>query len=137
MDVVRRSLARLPALGRLFHCPNGGKRGRVEAAILSGMGVRPGISDLLLLVPRRGYLGLAMELKRPGELADTSPEQKAFLREQADDGWFACVVDDAEIAFRLLEWYASGTRHFEAPEPPPGPMRAIIYGRQPPPGYVA
>ncbi len=43
-----------------FHCPNGGARNRTEAAILSGLGVKPGIPDLLILY--RGQL-IGIELK--------------------------------------------------------------------------
>lgn len=40
--------------GRLFffHVPNGGKRGKVEAAIFKALGVKPGVADLVILIPR-------------------------------------------------------------------------------------
>lgn len=47
----------------LFHCPNGAKRDRVTAAILQGMGVRPGVADLGFLLPRGQVAWL--ELKMP------------------------------------------------------------------------
>jgi|SRR5579872_2393307 hypothetical protein len=43
-----------------WHTPNGGKRNRTEAAIFSGLGVRPGVSDLILLHNGQAY---ALELK--------------------------------------------------------------------------
>lgn len=43
-----------------FHCPNGGFRRPKEAAILTALGVRPGIPDLLILY--RGRL-IGIELK--------------------------------------------------------------------------
>lgn len=43
--------------GLLFAVPNGGRRGKVEAAIMKAEGVYPGVADLLLLVPR-GRWGL-------------------------------------------------------------------------------
>ena len=43
-----------------FHVPNGGRRTPVEAAIFSGLGVRPGVSDLILLRDGRAF---ALELK--------------------------------------------------------------------------
>jgi hypothetical protein len=36
----------------LMHIPNGGGRSVVEAKILKGQGVRPGVPDLFLAVPR-------------------------------------------------------------------------------------
>ena len=47
----------------LFHPANGGSRNSIEAAKLKKMGVRPGIPDLILLLPRKGYSFLSIELK--------------------------------------------------------------------------
>lgn len=38
---------------RFFAIPNGGKRPKVEAAIMKGLGVKAGIHDICILVPRR------------------------------------------------------------------------------------
>ena len=50
--------------GRLAACPNGGQRNVIVAAKLKAEGVRPGYPDLNLLVPRHGFSGLFIELKR-------------------------------------------------------------------------
>lgn len=47
----------------LFHVPNGGQRNAKEAAKFKAMGVRPGVPDLMLILPRHGYHYLALELK--------------------------------------------------------------------------
>ena len=47
----------------LFHVPNGGKRNLKEATKFKAMGVRPGVSDLILLVPSRTYHFICYELK--------------------------------------------------------------------------
>lgn len=47
----------------LFHVPNGGKRNVKEAARFKAMGVRPGVPDLLLILPNKNYHYLALELK--------------------------------------------------------------------------
>ena len=47
----------------LFHVPNGGKRNAKEAARFKAMGVRPGVPDLLLILPNKKYHFLAVELK--------------------------------------------------------------------------
>lgn len=56
----------LPQTAVVFHVPNGGKRSKIEAAILKQMGVTAGIPDFILFWDRRGY---ALELKTAeGEL---------------------------------------------------------------------
>ena len=53
-----------PELRLLHAIPNGGKRLKSEAARLQAMGVKPGVPDLCLPVPRGKYHGLYIELKR-------------------------------------------------------------------------
>ena len=69
LDVQRR-------LGRLsyFHVPNGGRRGKREAGILQGMGVRPGVPDLVIMFPAAHVLFIEMKATK-GSL---SPQQKLF-----------------------------------------------------------
>ena len=52
-----------PELARLFHVPNGGQRHTVVAAKLKGQGVKSGVPDLCLPVPRFGCPGLWIEMK--------------------------------------------------------------------------
>ena len=53
-----------PELSRLFHVPNGGSRGPAEAGRFKAMGVKPGVPDVFLDVPRGGFHGLRIEMKR-------------------------------------------------------------------------
>jgi hypothetical protein len=46
-----------------FHVPNGGRRSRVEAAILKGLGVRAGVPDVMAVKDGRTY---GLEVKAPG-----------------------------------------------------------------------
>lgn len=55
---------RRPELRLLFHIPNGGSRGKAEAARFKMEGVKPGVPDLFLPVPRGPWHGLFIELKR-------------------------------------------------------------------------
>lgn len=52
-----------PELRWMFHIPNGGKRSKVEAARFKAAGVKAGVPDICLPVPRGGYHGLYIELK--------------------------------------------------------------------------
>lgn len=53
-----------PPLRLLYAIPNGGNRHPVTAAKLKAEGVRAGVPDLCLPVPRGTYAGLYVELKR-------------------------------------------------------------------------
>ena len=53
-----------PALARIFHVPNGGKRNVRTAQRLKAEGVKAGVPDYLLPEPRGEFSGLAIELKR-------------------------------------------------------------------------
>ena len=63
----------LPSDACWFHPPNGGARSPVEAAIFKGLGVKPGVPDLVIV--HRGRL-IAIELKAPG--GHLTPAQKAM-----------------------------------------------------------
>lgn len=53
-----------PELALLHHIPNGGTRDPVEAKHLKQQGVKNGVPDLCLPVPRGRYHGLYIEMKR-------------------------------------------------------------------------
>lgn len=49
--------------GLLFAVPNGGRRDAVTGGMLKADGVVAGVSDLILLVPRKGHHALCIEMK--------------------------------------------------------------------------
>ena len=53
-----------PELDLLFAIPNGGHRHPVVAAKMKAEGVKAGVPDLQLPVPRGVYIGLFIEMKR-------------------------------------------------------------------------
>ena len=89
MTWARRS--NLPGIDLLFHIPNGGSRHPVTAARLKCLGVRRGVSDLFLPVPRAGKHGLWVELKADG--GRLSGEQREWLDRMEAQGYAAhCCV---------------------------------------------
>lgn len=95
---------RYPELELLFHVPNGEVRDPRTAAKLKWLGVRPGVPDLLLPVPRGQYTGLALEMKRRSG-ASTSEAQKRFLEALRGCGWHVAVCAGADEAIGELRRY--------------------------------
>jgi hypothetical protein len=84
-----------PELRLLFAIPNGGARSKAAAGKLKAEGVRPGIPDLCLPVPRGGYSALYIELKVPaspgkpkGRETSTQRDMRLALTEAGNH----CVV---------------------------------------------
>lgn len=74
----------------LFAIPNGGARNKIEAGIMKGEGVRAGVADLFLAIPKQGlknnYPGLFIEMKtETGRQTDT---QKKFEKAVNSQGYF-------------------------------------------------
>jgi hypothetical protein len=82
-----------PELGMLFAIPNGGHRHPAVAAKLKAEGVRAGVPDICLPVPRGPYHGLWIELKAPGGQGSrkgaVSPEQAAWIERLEAHGYWA------------------------------------------------
>ena len=55
--------AKYPCLTLLHHIPNGGSRNQLEARNLKLQGVKSGVPDICLPVPRGKYHGLYIEMK--------------------------------------------------------------------------
>ena len=94
-----------PDLVYLFHVPNGGMRNLITAARLKAEGVRAGIPDIFLDVPRRGFHGLRIELKAKEGGKRVSPEQAERIQSLDGNGYFARVAIGWEHAASMLEWY--------------------------------
>ena len=81
-----------------FHVPNGGRRSPVEAAIFNGLGVRAGVSDLILLHDGRAF---ALELKT--ERGRPTAAQVNFISEFRGAGGEATIANSLDQALRTLE----------------------------------
>jgi hypothetical protein len=93
----------------MFAIPNGGYRRPREAARMKLAGVKSGIPDILLPVPRGEFHGLFIELKRPIVKGDAkpvvSPEQKHWLKELDAQGYMATVCYGWIEAKEVIESY--------------------------------
>ena len=96
-----------PELALLFHIPNGGKRGKAEAARFKAMGVKSGVPDLCLPVSRGGYHGLYIELKRRRG-GQVSGDQREWIDALRVQGFHVKVCRGSDEAIRLLFDYIEG-----------------------------
>lgn len=84
--------AGVTVLDRIFAIPNGGLRDKVTAAKLKAEGVKDGVPDTFLPLPRSVWAGLFIEMKRPG--TTKAGKRKAVVIDQqagatsaAQDDW--------------------------------------------------
>ena len=100
-----------PELTLLHHIPNGGARSKATAGRLKAEGVKAGIPDICLPVPKNGYGALYIELKVPENKAlgvrkgRVSDCQAAMLKSLSDYGNRAVVCYGAEEAIRAIKEY--------------------------------
>lgn len=101
---ARYAAARVPCLGLLFAIPNGGRRDKATAGRLKAEGVRAGMPDLCLPVPRGGACALWIEMKtETGRLSEAQRETADALRAE---GARVEVCRSAAEAIGVLEAYA-------------------------------
>jgi len=116
-DVVERGLkpplretAAIPSLQLMFAIPNGGSRGedartrQIRGAMLKAEGVRSGVPDIFLPVPRKGHCGLFIELKRVKK-GVKSTNQKDWISRLTEQGYLAVVCYGAEEAKKVIKDY--------------------------------
>ena len=89
--------------GCLFAVPNGGHRNIQTARSLKAEGVTSGVSDLLLLVPKRDYHGLCVEVKTP--VGRQSDNQKNWQRIIEAQGYRYEIVRSLDEFAELVRWY--------------------------------
>ena len=106
---ARLATGKHPELRLLFAIPNGGKRTKTGAWSLKREGVRPGVPDICLPVPKGPYCGLWTELKRPAAQGKpkgrASPEQLWWLGELQAVGYFAGIAWGWIEAREMIEAY--------------------------------
>ena len=81
-----------------WHTPNGGKRNAREATRMKRMGVKAGVSDVIIADPPLRVTDLVLckvdkpvgfigELKRPDRKNNLTKDQQGFLNAMFDRGW--------------------------------------------------
>ena len=105
-QALQRSVAELlDQLGWLWcHVPNGGWRTKTEAAIFQGLGVKPGVPDILIfenwIVDRYGGFGLAIELK--AGRGKVTPSQGSWISELTKRGWLCYVARNMDDVMSII-----------------------------------
>lgn len=101
-----------PILRRcVIHIPNEGKRTSRYGKSLKDMGMRPGVSDLFIAMPRKGYSGAWIELKsKNGVVSDA---QMQFKQDMHRHNYFTETCYSLKEAIELIEWYCFGTSTFD------------------------
>lgn len=79
-----------PGLALMYHIPNGGKRNIATARRLKAEGVKAGVPDIHLPMPRGDFHGLYIELKKQRG-ATTTDNQDYWLEALNAQGYYAVV----------------------------------------------
>lgn len=69
----------------------GKKRYCASGKTLKDMGVKKGYPDISIFIPAKGYHGLFIEMKRTGKLSKITKEQKDWVKNLNENGYFAKI----------------------------------------------
>lgn len=84
-----------------FAVPNGGARNVWTAKIMKDEGVRAGVADLILLVPKGGYASLCVEMKTPKGVQSDSQREFERLVTQMRSKYVICrSLEDFQKAIK-------------------------------------
>lgn len=87
----------------MFAIPNGGSRNKIEAANLKRQGVKSGVPDIFLPVPKGEYHGLWVEMKIKGN--KTTDNQDKWIEYLNKVGYKAIVCYGFEEARQAITKY--------------------------------
>lgn len=87
----------------LFAIGNGGARSPITGAIMKREGVRSGVSDLFLSVPRGKFHGMYIEMKKPG--GRLRPEQRDFFAAVGPLDYHTRVAYSVDDAIEFVTGY--------------------------------
>lgn len=98
-----------PELELMYHIPNEGKRSWSTGARMKAEGLKSGVPDICLPVPRSGYHGLYIELKRLRGNT-TTKNQDEWLTKLEGQGYRVKVCRGWEEASQVILEYLSDRR---------------------------
>lgn len=93
-----------PLLDWLFAIPNGGERNAATAGRLKAEGVKSGVPDLMLPVPRRNYAGLFIEMKKMDGVLGKA-QKDVWIPFLTSQYYYVGVCYGWEQAVDCLKWY--------------------------------
>lgn len=96
-----------PELSLMFHIPNEGKRSLATGGRLKAEGLKPGVPDICLPVPRGPYHGLYIEMKAGRNRV--TENQKWWLNRLSWQGYQTAVCYSCEEAAECIKKYLGGT----------------------------
>jgi len=95
--------AHVPELEWMFAIPNGTRTSMDIARRMKAEGVKKGVSDICLPLPRGGSHGLYIEMK--SDTGSASPEQKAFITAMREAGYSAYICKGFDAARAVILQY--------------------------------
>lgn len=99
-------MGQYPELRFLAAVPNGGFRHKATAEAMRRQGVRRGVPDTFLPLPRGHYHGWYGELKRyGGTWSDVTTDQREWLAFLSEQGYHADWHKGWEAMWKSLLWY--------------------------------
>ena len=98
-----------PEINQLaFHVPNGGRRDKITGAKLKKEGVKAGVPDIFIMLPRGGYHGLMIEFKAsPPYDAAVHKNQREWIEKLSSNGYLALVCKGLSEAIGCVNDYLS------------------------------
>ena len=87
----------------IIHIPNEGKRTKQYGKSLKDMGMRPGVSDLFIAMPRHNYYGAWIELKSKNGKLNT--KQKNFMIDMMSQNYLTETCNSIEETIEFIKWY--------------------------------
>lgn len=103
-EVIEGAKLAYPELRMVFHVPNEGKRSRYTGGSLKAQGLQSGVPDVFLDVPRGGWHGLRIELKRIKDYS-ISAAQNEWVKNLNRYGYAAAVCFGWEEAWEMIMAY--------------------------------
>lgn len=87
----------------IFHIANERKTSAYGGSILKRMGVKPGVSDIFVAIPRKPYHGMFLEVKA-GKNKPTNLQEN-FIKNMGEQGYYAIWCLGAKASIEAIEAY--------------------------------